>query len=256
MISILTYCHFFFSECNAGCVGLERCTATSINDQTCCNYFDVSDSCVPTCTTDSTPNANSSCVCDEGFEPSGSTCVVEGSHRCEPNPCQNGGTCNPMRDTFNCSCRESRKGILCSECNDGFLLSPANTCVMDRCEPNPCQNGGTCTFMGDNFTCSCGESWKGMVCSECNDGFSMTPANTCVNRCDPNPCQNGGTCNPMGDTFNCSCGESSKGMLCSECNDGFSMSSSGSCRETTGLSPGAGIAIGKSTADSVYSVCV
>ena len=34
----------------------------------------------------------------------------------------------------------------------------------DECDPNPCQNGGTCTDGIDSFTCSCEEGFTGITC--------------------------------------------------------------------------------------------
>ena len=37
----------------------------------------------------------------------------------------------------------------------------------DKCEPNPCQNGGTCTAdynLIDGFKCECAEDFGGITC--------------------------------------------------------------------------------------------
>ena len=34
----------------------------------------------------------------------------------------------------------------------------------NKCQPNPCRNGGTCTEMDDGFECSCPAEYKGPSC--------------------------------------------------------------------------------------------
>ncbi len=36
--------------------------------------------------------------------------------------------------------------------------------VVDLCDPNPCQNGGMCTSMGNTFTCVCPPEFTGTIC--------------------------------------------------------------------------------------------
>ena len=36
--------------------------------------------------------------------------------------------------------------------------------VIDDCNPNPCQNGGTCTDGINTFTCDCEEDFTGKRC--------------------------------------------------------------------------------------------
>ena len=42
--------------------------------------------------------------------------------------------------------------------------------MVDRCEPSPCENGGSCfnTFTPDNggFMCRCAPGWTGDTCSD------------------------------------------------------------------------------------------
>jgi alpha-tubulin suppressor-like RCC1 family protein len=46
----------------------------------------------------------------------------------------------------------------------------------DACEPNPCQNGGTCTDTGGDVTCACTADWTGPLCAvnACDDGNPCT----------------------------------------------------------------------------------
>ena len=36
--------------------------------------------------------------------------------------------------------------------------------VIDRCNPDPCQNGATCNNFGTSFTCDCTPGFAGTVC--------------------------------------------------------------------------------------------
>jgi len=87
-------------------------------------------------------------------------------------------------------------------CVDGWS-GPTCAVTPDVCDPNPCQNGATCSPNGDSGTvmCTCTEGWNGPVCAQAD------------NPCDenPSPCLNGGTCNP---------GEGPGTFTC-ECTDGF-----------------------------------
>ena len=40
--------------------------------------------------------------------------------------------------------------------------------IKDRCTPNPCEHGGTCTQDWHNFFCDCEQTgYKGQVCHVC-----------------------------------------------------------------------------------------
>ncbi|XP_052251914.1 cadherin-related tumor suppressor-like isoform X2 [Dreissena polymorpha] len=71
----------------------------------------------------------------------------------------------------------------------------------DRCVPQPCQNGGTCTRNETDFICACVSGWIGDTCSQDNP-------------CIPNLCQNGGTCTIAGSTYNCTCTSGYEGLNC------------------------------------------
>ncbi|MDP6946424.1 MAG: calcium-binding EGF-like domain-containing protein, partial [Myxococcota bacterium] len=124
---------------------------------------------------------------------------------CDPNPCDNGGTCVDGVNTFDCECLEGYGGDHCES-------------DIDDCDPNPCDNGGACTDTGANaFECECPDGFTGETCED----IDTTPA------CDPADCDDANPCTRddcSADTGECvnvaetmdgeSCGD--EGDICSE----------------------------------------
>jgi hypothetical protein len=126
------------------------------------------------------------CVCPPGF--AGDACE-EAVDPCEPNPCENDGTCSVDGDAVVCECAVGFEGELCET-------------EIDECAAGPCQNGGMCTDELGGFTCECPMGFEGDAC-EVN-----------IDDCGANPCQNGGTCiDGVGD-FTCDCAPEFQGPLC------------------------------------------
>ena len=59
---------------------------------------------------------------------------------------------------------------MCSNCykaTQGFVLILSGfitTTEENKCHPNPCHNGGTCTEANGGYVCTCNEGYKGTEC--------------------------------------------------------------------------------------------
>ena len=113
--------------------------------------------------------------------------------------------CDPNPCLNGGTCIEEAGSFRCN-CTNQFTGS---ICRLKRrwCVPDPCQNGGTCTEEADNFTCTCPPQFTGDTCEQ---------AVGCI----PNPCQNGGTCTEGLSELNCTivsnCTEARSKFNCTE----------------------------------------
>ncbi|XP_031564353.1 fibropellin-1-like [Actinia tenebrosa] len=112
---------------------------------------------------------------------------------CQPEPCQNGGTCTVVSHGHECTCSPGFMGTHCE--------------LRSQCEPNPCKNGATCYDVGQGYECTCAKGFKGDNCED-------------INKCHPNPCRNGGMCTGTNNAkgYECTCREGFKGSDCEEIN--------------------------------------
>lgn len=147
-----------------------------------------------------------SCNCQVGW--GGDNCEVSPSNCPGDSDCGTGvclcagdswyfsyfGTCT---DGLSCACYPNYNGTHC----EVFIPCPEDPVY------NPCKNGGTCSVVGDDYSCNCnGTGYDGTNCTH--------------NACDSSPCDNGGTCFP-GETateFSCECPEYYTGEDCQEHN--------------------------------------
>jgi len=131
------------------------------------------------------------CECTPGF--SGKHCE---ENICLPNPCQHGGTCQPVSGViYKCICKPGFTGKNCEK-----DVRPCST-------GNPCLNGGTCNpLTGIEYKCHCKEGFTGRNCE--ND------ERPCIKS---NPCKNGGSCkNTGGLNYICECTPGFSGKHCEE----------------------------------------
>ena len=70
---------------------------------------------------------------------------------CNPNPCNNVGSCVDALNNYTCFCAAGFKGRNCSV-------------NIDECAPHPCGERGDCTDSINSFTCHCNEGYMGTLC--------------------------------------------------------------------------------------------
>ncbi|XP_078500152.1 protein crumbs homolog 1 [Lissotriton helveticus] len=75
--------------------------------------------------------------------------------------------------------------------NQRLLFNVTRGCSSDNfCKPNPCQNGGVCYSLWDDFTCTCPPNTAGRACEE-------------VKWCELSPCPSETRCQPVPHGFEC-----------------------------------------------------
>ena len=87
-------------------------------------------------------------------------------------------------------------------------------CENNPCSPNPCQNGGYCSYPYDwsgFYTCTCTPGFMGVHCqTNINDCLTFDPITLM-----PVPvCQNGGVCTDGINSYTCSCPSGFSGVNC------------------------------------------
>ncbi|XP_068942361.1 cubilin [Petaurus breviceps papuanus] len=91
------------------------------------------------------------------------------SQACSSNPCQNGGTCLSLLDSFFCLCPPNWKGPVCS--------ADVNECQIYAGTPMSCQNGGTCFNTAGSYGCTCRPENYGPQCAsaynDCHRGSKV-----------------------------------------------------------------------------------
>ena len=78
---------------------------------------------------------------------------------------------------------------------------------INDCNPDPCENGGSCDDEVNDYDCECPPEWMGKDCDVDVDECSQTPR----------VCENGGTCNNIDWGYNCNCPDFYNGDNCETC---------------------------------------
>ena len=103
-------------------------------------------------------------------------------NECQPNPCQNSGTCIDGIASYNCTCVHGFAGLDCERSRFDIyqtytsLLNPQHEenfillfyLDIDDCSPNSCQNDGSCIDGIADFTCNCSDGFAGNTCEISN----------------------------------------------------------------------------------------
>ncbi|XP_076616569.1 factor VII-activating protease-like [Chaetodon auriga] len=119
--------------------------------------------------------------------------LFDESNVCDPNPCFNGASCQSKSETeFECLCPEPYVGKRCQKvkklcentrcgggdcvvnlskppyyeckCRPPFQGPDCKTLPESPCDPNPCQNGGSCTKGDRRLRCTCPDGVSGKFC--------------------------------------------------------------------------------------------
>jgi hypothetical protein len=206
------------------------------------------------------------------FHPNLNICVWPSDYQCPnavrscPVPCGVNGTCDTNTTTATCVCKPGFEGASCeqdiNECaqsNQGgcrgncsntvgsyictcpsplVLASDGVSCLSTSCGPVNCQNGGVCSIVNNQASCSCPAGYSGSQCqtitgcgaANCQNGGNCTIVNnqavcSCpagysgpqcerATGCGPANCQNGGNCTIVNNQAVCSCPAGYSGSQC------------------------------------------
>ena len=126
-----------------------------------------------------------------------------------------------MTSIHSCDCQVGYTGTNCEE-------------DINECDPDPCQNGATCSEGIGEYTC------------DCPVGYDGTDCELDINSCDPDPCQNGATCTETSPSkYSCECLTGFEGLDCEvDVNECLlePCQHNGICTETTdGVTPTPGV---------------
>nr|XP_061794927.1 protein crumbs homolog 1-like [Nerophis lumbriciformis] len=111
-----------------------------------------------------------------------------GTSVCEPNPCENRGTCEDLFDAHRCDCPSTWRGHSCRE--------PSDTCVLRPCV------FGNCTNFPGGYRC------------ECEWGYTGSQCQMEVDFCENNNCSHGATCLKGFQSYSCLCPQNLTGQFC------------------------------------------
>ncbi|XP_073446794.1 protein crumbs homolog 2 [Dendrobates tinctorius] len=153
----------------------------------------------------------------------------QGEDVCNHSPCQHGGQCQDLFNSFSCTCPSGWEGVHCElniddckskpcahgscydlensyrcECSSGYTGENCDINV-DDCQHHQCLHGGSCLDGVNSYTCRCTSNYVGAYCE-----WPSAPEKCRINV----TCLNGGKCNSGIWGANCTCRPGFKGKLC------------------------------------------
>ena len=166
---------------------------------------------------DEVPDDNTDCdpgwhLEDEGDDENGSgTRDCAQNVTCISEPCNSNGTCAETEWTVTCECYEGYAGRWCEECDEGYLLSTADSKCKADCTTGDYGCTGTKECKVDPATneagCACKENYSGTDCTICDPAVF---------------CNSHGSCSAATGSPVCTCDEAWSGnATCSSCGDGY-----------------------------------
>ena len=127
-----------YSACNSSCIGLMACTdLTGVN---CCNYFGLDGACLLECPANSTTNSDFHVPVIQGIYP---IALYVSKFMNVPliHVKMEQIVVNLLND-YTCNCVA------------GYTDNNCSTNI-NNCLPEPCQNGGNCTDLISDYSCTC-----------------------------------------------------------------------------------------------------
>ncbi|XP_053675116.1 cubilin homolog [Anopheles nili] len=106
---------------------------------------------------------------------------------CVSGPCQNGGTCINLYDSFQCLCPSNWEGQTCT--------TDVNECAQFAGTDLGCQNGATCMNTHGGYSCMCTDGWRGIHCNTRSQDCTNAGADLCGH----------GICVQTKDSYRCIC---------------------------------------------------
>ncbi|XP_034025114.1 cubilin [Thalassophryne amazonica] len=95
---------------------------------------------------------------------------------CSSNPCQNGGTCLNLLNSYHCLCPTNWAGPNCAV--------DVNECQVYSGTSQACQNGATCINSAGSFSCHCSAEWSGVLCTvrydDCRNSQNLCVHGMCI----------------------------------------------------------------------------
>uniref|UniRef100_S4RJR6 EGF like repeats and discoidin domains 3 n=1 Tax=Petromyzon marinus TaxID=7757 RepID=S4RJR6_PETMA len=133
---------------------------------------------------------------------------LSGEESCDPNPCDNGGTClldstkDSITSVYLCICPGNFTGPNCSfsRASADVKTKLNQSRVGCPCSPNPCHNSGECHVS----LAPRGDAFADYAC-ECPRGFDGIHCQHNINECSLSPCRNGGICTDLDADYSCEC---------------------------------------------------